>query len=59
MTEFTKNNAKNTSTDHILFKLNCKYHIRIFLKVEINLHSISCSAHKLANKLKELKEICY
>ena len=27
MAEFAYNNAKNASTGHILFKLNCEYHL--------------------------------
>ena len=57
--EFTYNNAKNTSTDHIFFELNCGYHSRVSFEEDVNSHVKSRSANKLAKELRELIEICY
>ena len=58
MAELTYNNAKNASTGHISFGLNCGFHLRVFFENNINPHSRSCSANKLANELKKLMNIC-
>lgn len=58
MAEFTYNNAKNASTGYISFELNCSYHPYIFFEDELDLHSRSCSAIKLAKELRELMSIC-
>ena len=47
MAKFAYNNAKNASTDHTPFKLNCSYHPRVSFKEDIN----SCSRSKTANEL--------
>lgn len=39
MAKFWNNNAKNTSTSHIFFKLNCDYYPCIFFNKNINCHS--------------------
>ena len=39
MTEFAYNNAKNTSTGHMSFELNCGYFFRMSYKEEVNPHS--------------------
>ncbi len=57
--EFAYNNAKNTSISHILFELNCGYHPRVPFKEDIDPRSRSRSANKLAEKLRELMEVCY
>ena len=57
--EFTYNNAKIASTGHILFELNCGYHLKMFFEEDINSYSKSYSTNKLAKKLRELIEICY
>ena len=57
MAEFAYNNAKNASTSQTLFELNCDYYPRVFLKKNVNPHSKSRSANKLAKKLKEQIEI--
>lgn len=36
MTEFAYNNAKNTVTSEMLFKLNCSYHIRTSYEEDID-----------------------
>ena len=56
--KFAYNNAKNASTGHILFKLNCGYHPRVSFKEDVNPHSKSRSANKLVRKLRELIEVC-
>ena len=54
MAEFIYNNAKNTSTSHILFKPNYGYHLKILSQDNTNSHSRSRSADKLAKKLRKL-----
>lgn len=56
--EFAYNNSKNASTNYTPFKLNFGYHSCIFYKKDINLHSRSKSADKLANELKKLIATC-
>ncbi len=58
MAEFAYNNAKNASTSHIFFELNCSYHPRVFFEEDVDPHSRSRSANKLAEELKELMEVC-
>ena len=58
MAEFAYNNAKNASTDHTPFKLNCGFHPRVFFKDDVDPRSKSHLADKLANELRELMEIC-
>ncbi len=52
--EFAYNNAKNASSGHIPFKLNCDYHPCTFYKKDVDPCSQSKSAVKLATKLREL-----
>ena len=59
MAEFADKNAKNASTGHTLFKLNCNYHSKVLLKENVNPHSKFCFVNKLSEELKELIEICY
>ncbi len=58
MAEFAYNNAKNTSTDHTLFKLNCGYHSCASYKEDVNLRFQSKSADKLATELRKLMIVC-
>ncbi len=58
MAEFAYNNAKNTSTGHTLFKLNCGYHPKVSFEEDIDLRSRSRSANELAKELRELMEVC-
>ena len=58
MAKFVYNNTKNASTGRILFKLNYGYHPQVSFKNNVDLHSKSCSANKLAKKLRELIDIC-
>lgn len=46
MAEFVYNNAKNTSTGYISFKLNCKFYLQVFYKKDI----VFCLKLKVANK---------
>ena len=56
--EFAYNNAKNVSTDHTPFKLNCRYHPSVSFEDKTDPRSRSRSANELANKLRELIESC-
>ena len=58
MAEFAYNNAKNASTGHILFKLNCDYYPRMSYKEEVDSCSKSKSADKLSAELRELMILC-
>lgn len=58
MAEFAYNNAKNASTSHIPFELNCSYHPHISYKEEADLLSKLKSADKLAIKLRNLMTVC-
>ena len=51
MADFAYNNAKNASTDHTPFELNCCYHAQILF---VKSRSRSCSDSKLADKLIEI-----
>lgn len=54
MTEFVYNNAKNANINHMLLKLNCKYHFHVLYKKSINFYSKSKIINKLVWKLKNL-----
>ena len=58
MAKFAYNNAKNTSIGHTPFELNCGYHLRVSFEKNIDPRSRSCSANKLAEKLRELMKVC-
>lgn len=58
MAEFAYKNAKNASTGHILFKLDFKYHPRIFYKKDLNSRSKSKATDELAGKLRDLIATC-
>ena len=58
MVKFAYNNAKNASTNHTPFELNYGYYLRVFFEEDIDPHSKSRSANKLAEKLRELMKIC-
>ncbi len=57
--EFAYNNAKNTKTGHISFKLNCRFYPQVLFEKDVTFYSRSYSADKLADKLRELIETCY
>ncbi len=56
--EFAYNNAKNASTGHTPFELNCGYHLRVSFEENVNPRSKSRSANELAEELRELMEVC-
>ena len=58
MAEFVYNNAKNASTGHTSFKLNCGYHPRMSYKEDVDPRSQSKSADKLSAELRELMIVC-
>ena len=58
MAEFAYNNAKNASTGHTPFELNCGYHPRMSYKDDVDSRSKSKSADKLLTKLRELMIVC-
>ncbi len=57
MTRFAYNIAKNASTGHTLFELNCDYHPRVPFEENVDPYSTFCSANELAKELKELMEV--
>ncbi len=57
MAEFAYNNAKNASTGHMPFKLNCGYPPQASYKEDIDPRSQSKSAAELATKLRELMAV--
>ncbi len=54
MAEFAYNNAKNASTGHTPFELNCGYHSRASYEEDIDPCSQSKSADELATELRGL-----
>ena len=58
MAEFAYNNAKNASTGHTLFELNCGYHHRVSFEEDTNLCFWSKTANKLLAKLWKLMTVC-
>ncbi len=58
MAEFAYNNAKNASTGHPLFELNCGYHPRVSFEEDVDPRSRSRSANERAEELRELMEVC-
>ncbi len=58
MVKFAYNNAKNASTGHIPFEFNCGYHPRASYEEDVDPHSQSKSADKLATKFRKLMAVC-
>ena len=56
--KFAYNNAKNASTSHTPFELNCGYHPRILYEKEVDPHSKSKSVDKLSAELGKLIFVC-
>ena len=54
MAEFAYNNAKHTSTDHMLFELNYGYYSQMSYEEDVNSRSQSKLADKLSAELREL-----
>ena len=57
--EFAYNNAKNTSTGHTPFKLNCSYHPHVSFKENTNPYSWLKTAVELLSELQELMTVCW
>ena len=57
MAEFTYNNAKNTSINHIPFKLNYGYYPKMSFKEDVDPCSKSRSVNKLVRELRELIKV--
>ena len=58
MAKFAYNNIKNASTNHMLFELNCGYHLCVFFEEDTNLHFWLKSANKLSAELEDLMTVC-
>ena len=58
MAEFAYNNAKNASTGHTPFELNCGYHPRMSYEEDVDPRSQSKSADELSAELRELMIVC-
>ncbi len=58
MAEFAYNNAKNASTGHTLFELNCGFHLRTSYKKDVNSCSQSKTTNELATELRNLMTVC-
>ncbi len=58
MVKFAYNNAKNTSTGHMPFKLNRGYYLWASYKEDVNPRFQSKLADKLVIELKKLMAIC-
>ena len=56
--EFVYNNAKNASTGHTPFNLNCGYHPQMSYKKDVDPCSQSKSVDKLSAELRELMIVC-
>ena len=58
MAEFAYNNAKNASTGHTSFKLNCGYHPCISYEENFDPRSKSKTAKELSSELRKLMTVC-
>ena len=58
MAKFTYNNAKNSSTGHMPFELNCGYYPCVFFKENTNPRSQSKSVDELSAELQDLIIVC-
>ena len=58
MVEFAYNNAKNISTSHTPFKLNCGYYSYMSYVKDINPYSRLKSAEELSSELQQLMSVC-
>lgn len=52
--EFAYNNARNASTNYMLFELNCGFHSQVFYKEDLNSRSKLKAVNEIIIKLKEL-----
>ncbi len=58
LAELAYNNAKNASTGHTPFELNCGYHRRVSFEEDVDPRSKSKSAGELPAQLWELMTVC-
>ena len=58
MAKFAYNDAKNASTSHTFFELNCRYHLWILYEDAVYPRSKCKSADKLSVELRELMIVC-
>ena len=58
MAEFAYNNAKNISTGHTSFEFNCKYHLRVFYKKDLDPYSKLKIVEELSSELQNLMAVC-
>lgn len=58
MTEFAYNNIKNISIGHILFELNCGYHLQVSYKEDVNPRFRSLLVEKLILEPQKLMLVC-
>ena len=58
MAEFAYNNAKNATTGHTPFELNCGFHPRASYEEDVDPRSKSKAADKLTTKQRELTTVC-
>ena len=58
MAEFAYQNAKNTSTGHTSFELNCGYSPWVFYEEDLDPRSKLKTAEKLSFELQNLMTIC-
>ncbi len=58
MAEIAYNNAKNASTGHTPFELNCGYHPRVSYEEDVDPRSKSKSAEELPTELRVLMTVC-
>ena len=56
--EFAYNNAKNASTGHISFELNCGYHLCVSYKKDLDPRSKSKTAEELSFELQNFMAVC-
>ena len=59
MAKFAYNIAKNTSTNHMPFELNCGYYPSMSFKNDVNSQFKPKSANKLLAELRELMIVCW
>ena len=59
MAEFAYNNAKNASTGHMPFELNCGYYARILYKEKVNPRSQFKLADELSKEFRKLIIVYY
>ena len=58
MAEFAYNNAKNASTGHTLFELNCGYHPCVSYEEDLDPRSKLKTAEELSSELRNLMAVC-